>query len=159
MQRFLVKQPKEPKAEEDSKDKVKTLVDHLKATAGQHRRLSERGNYRLKPWFSWDTKERMEAAGLYKKAGFKHCQRKYGEKCPPMNRLRDWNQKYSVQGCLHSIGRPGKLSKEESQALKLYFDGVRQEGAAVDRESIAILVSSYAYCFPQPHSTPLFLPG
>ena len=61
MQRFLVKQPK---VEEESKDKVKALVDHLKATAGQHRHLSERPKYRMKPWFNWDTKERMEAAGL-----------------------------------------------------------------------------------------------
>ena len=117
------------------------MVQHLKATAGARNQSAKRDAYSKKPWSKSDDDQRQEASTLYMNAGYKKCLFKYGETdCPPVSTLRDWGKKLAVQGCTNPIGRPGKLSHEESTALKTYFDDVRAEGASVDRECIGLLV-------------------
>ena len=112
----------------------------LKATAGACNQSAKRDVYLKKPWSKWDDDQRQEASTLYMNAGYKKCLLKYRETdCPPVSTLRDWGKKLAVQGCTNPIGRPGKLTHEESTALKTYFDDVRAEGASVDRECIALL--------------------
>ena len=80
----------------------------------------------------------MEAAQWYVKAGHTRRLRKYGEACPPVATLRDWSQQLSVQADLNPTGHPGKRTKEDSEALPLCCNGVRQEGAGLDRECISL---------------------
>ena len=92
------------------------MVQHLKATAGARNQSAKRDAYSKKPWSKWDDDQRQEASTLYVNAGYKKCILKYGEKdCPPV----------TAQGCTNPIGRPGKLTHEESTALKTYFDDVQ----------------------------------
>ena len=67
---------------------------------------------------------------MYLNGGYQKCILKYGEKSrASVSTLRDRGKKLAAQGCTNPIGWPGKLTDEETTALKTYFDDVRAEGA------------------------------
>ena len=44
-----------------------------------------------------------------------------------------------MQGRVNPIGRPPKLTPEETEAVAKYFGGTRAEGAVIDSEALVVM--------------------
>ena len=70
----------------------------------------------------------------------KGCKVRYGSDCPPRSTLRDWADRFALQGRTNPMGRPSTLTAEENAAVVVkYFDGTRAEGAKLNEDGILVM--------------------
>jgi hypothetical protein len=123
-----------------SQSAVDGLVDNLKEFASTLPPKEKKcKGYNSKPWANWDQQQREDAALLYLRKKMDGCKLQYGASCPPRSTLRDWADKYAMQGKVNPMGRPPKLTPEETAAVAKYFSGTRSEGAVIDAEALLVI--------------------
>ena len=126
------------------KSASQSVVDGLVATLKEFastlpRKDKKCKGYNSKPWTTSDQQQREDAALLYLRKRMDSCKLQYAASYPPRSTLRDWADKYAMQGKVNPIGRPPKFTPEETAAVAKYFFGTRSEGAVINAEALLVL--------------------
>ena len=139
MQRFLVNSSLVRSA--DVQRDLERAAQAVKAKQAQ--RKSKGVDKKDKYWLKWGDAERRECVDIYVKRDMKGIQLHYGTLHPPRTTIHSWGEKFAEGiAVTNPVGRPSFLRPEEKAELRKYFDGVRNEGGSVDRETMSVLADT-----------------